>query len=50
MDHREMARMGGRARQAAMSPAERQKLIKKASKAAAKVRTAQAAARKKKAE
>ena len=42
MDHRELARMGGLARAASMTAAERQKLAKNASKAAAAARTKKA--------
>jgi hypothetical protein len=42
MDVKEMARMGGLARAASMTAEERRKLATKASKAAAKARTAKA--------
>ncbi len=46
MDVREMARMGGLARQKSMTAAERRKLVNKASKAAAAARTRKARAKK----
>lgn len=45
MDVREMARLGGLARQQSMSATERRKLIAKASKAAAAARTKKANAK-----
>lgn len=47
MDVREMARLGGLARAKSLTPEERRKLATKASKAAAKARTAKAKAKKK---